>query len=407
MLFSSAGCGRSNRRAESEALAAWREVYAALEADGESSKPAAKSDGIVECRVEGMAAGDFVRWLSGKTGLAITIALDLAEKPVTFDASDLPENVLHLFARHLDVGVSRIGRSYYVGVPTEQDRGLMVRRMGRLKAEEIRELMTTVGSGQGKVQVFADGLFVMVDHLLALRRIDEACDAVEAATVPTWIVQYYLVRDQDNEDWTFNVGADFDASLRLARVAATAGGDNTNEVSDAMRSLNKLGYDFNAWLTARGASGKGAVRQSPLMIVVDGEAASIHVGKTVPVPKKAISNEGTATTTEYVQYRDGLQLECTIRESRGGGGVLDVKMSLSNITGYVGDAPIMTEDTLKTRAGIQSGGVYLLGALTGSSRTEEKTGFLSWGRSKRDSTEKLEVWARVYRINGAANGGAS
>jgi len=343
----------------------------------------------IECRVFGQSAGDFVRWMSSRADVTVVLDQKYYDSPVYMDVRDTVDVIMQILGRQLGAGVARLGRSYYIGAMRDEDMGLLVRKMRRLGKEEIKDFIVASGSTGGRVTVFDDGLLVMVDHLVVLRRVSDAIDAVEAVTVSTWLVQVYFLRVSDRRESELSAGLELEAAYRFA---GASGAGAKGEVQQA----------FGAWLRARGQSTSGAVRQAPLLVVTDGGEATLHSGRTIPVAKKAILDSGAVATTDFKEYRDGLQMKVGIRGEGYNAGMLSLDLSNSSITGYVEAAPIIAEDTLSMRAVVSSGGAYLVGSLRVKSDSSDTSGWLSVGRSRRVEDETLEVWVRAYRIAGSA-----
>lgn len=332
-----------------------------------------------------------IRWLAEKTEQTIILNPALADKTVSMHLrGETAETLIHLLSRQLGAEVARIGNAFVIGALRPEDMGILVRRCGRLTPSELEKMVAVAGSGQGRVLALSDGLLVAADKVVALSRLTDALDRVDASTAATWVCQLYLVRSSATDERGMTLGAELDASYQFGRASAD------QKASGAVTGA------FTAWLEARGSNGAVDVAQTPLLLVHDGATARLHSGRNIPVPKRTVSDQGTVTTAEFVNYRDGLDLTVAIREIGAGVGMLAVSLTLAQVDGYNADAPITVESTVNTSAQVASGGVYLLGSLASRTASRDRKGYLSLGNIRKDETGTMEVWARVYRIAGAA-----
>ena len=131
-------------------------------------------------------------------------------------------------------------------------------------------------------------------------------------------------------------------------------------------------------------------------------SSMIADGETLRTPQRTVSSQGTVTVTGFEQVQTGLESVGGVRDLGHGRATLDVELSISEVTGFVGNLPQVNTQAFTTKAAIESGGVYLLGSLNRGSTLNGRSGaFLSVARDEAEQ-RVVYVWARTYRI-GARN----
>lgn len=73
---------------------------------------------------------------------------------------------------------------------------------------------------------------------------------------------------------------------------------------------------------------------------------------------------------------------------------------MSDVVGYIQEAPITSQRSFKTVATLKSGGVYLLCSLHRKEQSKGLSGILQSSFKNVDSFSSVQVWARIYRISG-------
>jgi len=406
-LLSFCGCEAAGigYREKAERPLPWNEIYDRLESSL-GAMPEAEAAQRFDISLEQTTADIAARSLAETIGQTIILDPDIAAKTINLKVrQETAETLLQLFARQLAADVSRIGNAYIIGNLRPQDMGVLITRCGRLTREEAANLVAVAGSGEGRVLNLQDGLLIAADRTVAITRITDALDRVNANPASTWVCQVYLINQSDALDRNLAIGAELDASFLFRRASASAkaweSGRRRNTASGTAQ-LGLLSGTFSSWLAARSASGNINLVQSPLVLLNDGVTSTMHSGRNIPVPKRAISDQGTATITDYINYRDGLQMSLTVRDIGGEVGMLTIDLALSQVEGFNAAAPVTLENSLATTTQVQNGGVYLLGSLETQSKSQTRKGIVSVGSATKKDKGTLEVWARVYRISGSA-----
>lgn len=113
--------------------------------------------------------------------------------------------------------------------------------------------------------------------------------------------------------------------------------------------------------------------RSGRVFVVEGQEGRLQQGDVVPVPRRTVSDQGTVTVTGYERVDTGFQLVVT-PERVPGGVRLDVEARLSAVSGFVGEAPITSESSVRSTVLARNGDWVLLSGLVGGERERRSNG---------------------------------
>ncbi|MCE9545269.1 MAG: type II and III secretion system protein [Planctomycetia bacterium] len=347
-------------------------------------------------------------WLNDPVPVVLHILAEMADVSIVADASldsqmvsmdvvDMPlPDVLAVMARRLGVDVSHQGRLFYMGRLRPQDRGFLVRRVRALTLEELNNAVGTVKSQDGQAHVMGNGVVVVSDRVEVLQQVSAMLDAAEAATAEAaeWCVQLYLVSTSDT--FLSDLGIDATPAIDLAATYAWASGGAAQNQSILTGGLTAL---LHASRTSAGAS----IVAQPLLLLRDGTTASFNRGQRVPLAKRAVSDQGTVTTTGFDFLQTGLVITAAVREVTQDRCSLKVAVSLSTVDSFDADgAPLTTQSAIEGVAEVHSGGVYLLGSLDLADKAESRSGWLRWGSTQTDNHHQFQLWCRVVRVGGSA-----
>jgi hypothetical protein len=145
------------------------------------------------------------------------------------------------------------------------------------------------------------------------------------------------------------------------------------------------------------------VLAEPLFLLLDGGQADFKRGQRYPVALKQVAGQtGAVTTTGYQYLQTGIDCKLGIREVSSVAAKLDLDLTLSSFEGYNDGAPILQTEEVKGSAYIESGGVYLVGALRRLDVEHIQSTWLNWGDNYSSQDQELQVWLRAYRIDGQA-----
>lgn len=97
-----------------------------------------------------------------------------------------------------------------------------------------------------------------------------------------------------------------------------------------------------------------SLEQTASLYCLEGQPASIEQGQRVPIPRFSTSPEGTTTTTGYDYITAGFTLTATARRVPGGA-LLQLEPSISSVAGFVQEAPITNESTVRVNTVVEDG----------------------------------------------------
>lgn len=339
-----------------------------------------------------------------KGNCSVVVAESIEDKPVTLEVkNERIESVLDALARRAGVQVNRTGNLYYIGQLRPEDKAFLVRRVRRLPPDEVRAAISVFissGGGQsaiGGVQVYPGGLVVVGDRVEVLRRVDSMLDEIEAVPGVAWVCQLHLV--DLSRRMAKDLGADVTpaAEIALAYAQGSAAG--------AAASAWNLTASLDAVLRAAASDGGASIVAEPSLLLLDGQPGTWERGDRIPVPRARRTDNagGTETVVDYDYVSAGLLVRATLRESAADVAILDVAVERSQLTGFRGDAPATATDRFQSQCQVESGGVYLLGALTAQERRRNTEGpGLRVGHSAESEDRVIQVWARVHRVGPSA-----
>lgn len=358
---------------------------------------------MVEISAKEMPVSDFLRLLSAKYSIALMWSEGMDKRLVSIEAAGVPlDEVLTGMARRFAVSLERVGRSWYVGEFRNEDRAYLVRKTSRLSKEALLAAVQVVLTDAGRAQVFEDGLLVCSDRSENLRRVVAVLEDVEAARSDAWVIQLFLL--STTKSATRELGVDTQALVDLSYTFAK---DSIASVVSPVSIPNgvHLASKFDAVLRASASRDDVKLLGKPLFLVSDGQTSKLTSGLKVPIARKTVSDQGTVETAGYDYIQSGFESEVKIREGGNGTVFLSLNLSMGQITGYVESAPIQSQDQFNTVVCLASSGVYLLGALDRDEYRSGASGIMEPLLLKRQTEKRasqLQIWARLYRVEGPA-----
>ncbi len=351
--------------------------------------------------VQAMPLGTFLRYLSDKTGVSVVCQADLDAQAVTLDVVDTPvTQVVGVIARRLGVSASRTGNVYFLGVSRPEDRGVLVRKVHRLSKTDLAAALLTLQSQNGRSATFDDGLVVVGDTVEVLQRVNELLDGIDNAPSSSWVIQLEILSFDVSK--TRDLGLDItpaaDLTLKLAQVAAQPA-SAVATVTNGVHGGEALNLSINAVFQAARENRDVRMEAEPLLLVVDGETATISKGVQVPIVQNAVSPYGT-TTVQSVTYKPtGLQASVTMRDLGSSQGLLKLHFELDDVVGTaIQGYPNLANQSLDTLTALRSGGLYLVGSLNRRDNNHDVVGGLASHATDSSEGQVLQVWVRAYQI---------
>jgi hypothetical protein len=337
-----------------------------------------------------MPLAEFLRMIARESGVSVVAEENLDGRSVTveFDAATVSQ-ILGVVGRRLGVQVTRSGGVYYMGQLRPEDRGVLVRHVSRLTPEQASSLVGVLLSEHGRSVSLEGGVVAVADRVEVLTRVSELLELVSSAPADAWILQAYVVTISDRKENA--LGVDTSATGEIALSFATAG------ASDALVSGG-----LKAVLDARWNDESVKLEACPMVLVADGALGVVKNVREVPVPQRTVSSEGTVSINGYSTISAGLTMTVTVRESGSTSGLVDFALDMSEIVGYVEEAPIVQRDGVTLRTFVDAGGVYLVGQMSRSRESDKVEGVGRLGVESSAANEKTWVWLRAYKVGGPA-----
>lgn len=123
--------------------------------------------------------------------------------------------------------------------------------------------------------------------------------------------------------------------------------------------------------------------------LLEGTPVRFSSGEVTPVPQRTVSDQGTVTTTGFRDVETGFIIDASGRRVPGGLH-LDIRPTLSSVTGFVDGAPIIARRALTTSVIVASGEWVIL---TGFDdwRSDRTSDLLPLGRRRSDDSDSRFV----------------
>lgn len=155
-----------------------------------------------------------------------------------------------------------------------------------------------------------------------------------------WLLDIQVIRLSDS----FRTELGIDWNLRGELVLNTAQPGNAIR-ADALVSLIAQAVETGTHAT---------LEQTASLYCLEGKEATIEQGQRVPIPRFSTSPEGTTTTTGFDYITAGFTLTATARRVPGGA-ALELEPTISSVAGFVQQAPITNESTVRVNTIVQDG----------------------------------------------------
>lgn len=310
---------------------------------------------------------------------------------MTVNVTDQPlGHVVNLVARRLGADVKRQGDLFYVGTFKPQDRAILVRRSPRLTVSELNQAIGSMASQGGQSVVTADGLVIVSDRIDVLDQVHTLIDELDRAEVTAWVVQLYLitVTDEQLSELGLDLTPKVDLAAAFTATSFAAGGPSM-----------QLNAEFESLLQAARVNATGSLVADPLLYCLDGQRATYRKGLVLSYEQKAVSDQGTVTTTGFQNIEVGLNVTAQVRELGQGMGLLTVDLTSSELTEDGRPIPTRKEERYSSAAPVNAGGCYLLGHVRRDTMTDEGSTWLQPGFRQGTRCETLMIWARVERVS--------
>jgi hypothetical protein len=342
-----------------------------------------ESEKTLSLAVVDMPVNELVQMLAREgTSLVVEEALD--SRLVTLEVhNEKLSTIVGLVSRRIGAEVSRIGGVYYVGQLRAEDRGILVRHVGRLSAVQLKAAVEVLLSERGKVESMPDGVVVVGDRVEVLERVRTLLDELDRCRSGVWVVQLHIA--SVSREGLQELGLDVAPAADFA-VALGSAGNKTDY---------RLGLDLG--LRALRDERGGHMVGEPMFLLADGEQGRLHKGSQTPVPHRAVSPEGTVTTTDYQMVETGVTVEVGLREVDRESVRLTVHMELTEVSAMLDGAPVVAGQRFEA-VSVVGAGVYLIGSMELQEVARSVGGVLQLSQRVQSQQGWLYLWAQVVPI---------
>ncbi|MFG0249795.1 MAG: type II secretion system protein GspD [Phycisphaeraceae bacterium JB051] len=322
-------------------------------------------------------------------GVLVSFPADMLEEPVRVAANNIaPTVVLQTVLSQFENDYMVIRRSpdtYLVGKPESAD--LVVRVFTLPDADLVNDAKTaiaTIGSEAVEVSIVGDRA-VVKDTVDGMRRIELMFNALLAAE-GQYIVEVQFI--ELSRSLTRKLGIDWNLSGVMQFDAGV-----TNKTLDTNATLSTV---LQATIEADENQRYARLLTSATLSCIEGKDAQLQTGQTIPVPQRTVTDQGTVTTTGYQDIDTGLLLTVGVTREPDGLLRVSVEPELSQVSGYIDEAPIRTRRVLRTAAVIAPGGVIIVGGSVVQNHTQSKDGLPYLSQVGMDNLAKEDT--RIYVV---------
>lgn len=249
----------------------------------------------------------------------------------------------------------------------------VVVRPGAERKQAALEGLKAVVSQRASVAVVGERLVVTGDAQ-AVARASEFAAQLESGS-DGWVVEVRVF--SVSRSWKSESGVDWRVAAALGVGVDAAAGNRAAVVFPVFGA--RAAATVEALLSASEEGREVQLTRSGRVFVVEGQAGRLQQGDVVPVPRRTVSDQGTVTVTGYERVDTGFQLQ-VLPERVPGGVRLDVEARLSAVAGFVGEAPVTSESSVRSTVLCRSGDWVLLSGLSAGERERRGKGLPGWGR---------------------------
>lgn len=348
-----------------------------------------------EVVINGSFEGTVVEWLVFMRSFGVTVSVpgDEFERIVMGDWLGVPSGlVVESVAFQLGDGLhtDRVGeRVYVVGDVKNALRVARVFPVSGIDGSAFIEAVRALSSDQAQISSVGD-IVVVRDTPRSIRSVDVLFNALMAAR-GQYLVEIRMV--EISERWAQNVGVDWSTVGEVnLDVLINGGGLVSSGLAAgqvvAMLDAVETGEDIRLVSLVR-------------LHCVEGADAVIQVGETTPIPRRAVSDAGTVSTTDFDYVDTGILASVSVRTEPNGLLRVIVVPEMSEVVGYVEGAPIRSRRRLETQAVVEPGGVVVLGGFSSEEDFRASSGLPFLPSSLfgfRRSSTRLFIVLRVFPV---------
>ncbi len=312
----------------------------------------------ISLTVQDMPIDQLLSTVAFEAGASITIPPGIdSTQLVTADYQDQPaQRIVEELAQRFE-HVAEYQDGLISFLPRDKaHRDFMFIRSGHGDPQVVQRSLQSMLGGETTVEILDDRILVSGDRR-ALEQASKYAKHLERGA-DAWLLDVHVVRI--TETLRTDLGIDWNVRGELALNTARPGSIVN---ADAFVSLIAEAVQIGTHAT---------LEQTASLYCLEGKPSSIEQGQRVPIPRYSTSPEGTTTLVGYDYITAGFTLNATARRVPGGA-LLDLEPSISNVTGFVQDAPITNESTVRVTTIVNDGQwVIITGLQEHSNSTDQK-----------------------------------
>ena len=377
-------CQSVNKSVKSKVSLDFTDYYNMLETIKRQSSKGVSEEKYTFSATE-MKFREFAFWFVRKTSKGFVYSRELDDKTISVEFFNATcEEIINAVSQRFDVKYELNGNTYFIGNLKDEETSYMVRNIKGIKYEDMKTGLEMMKTTKSKVHVTQQGILFYSDRASNIKKIENILTDLENIQINTWVVQFFIIQFVD--DSSFNFGMENATSGDISLLLKNFIKPDLN--------MGDLAFRLSAVLSGKDTGSK--VISSPMILATQGTKAIWNDGSEIPVPNKTVSDSGTVTTSGYTRLQTGLQIECTLYETKTGA-LMDLTIEDSSILNYIEYSPVLNKIKLQSQFQLNENSVYLIGELRRKKNSDGLQSLFSWEKSKSDS--RVCVYTRIYRIS--------
>jgi len=341
----------------------------------------------VTYNARGIRLDDLARYLALQSGTSVVVDQASANTELTVVLDDVPwDQAMRVVARLAGVEVHRLGDVWLLGARRNEDNSAKIVQLRSASAEAA---IDAISKGTNAVAIpVGPQRVVLSGSSSEISKAEALAEELNGAPNRQWAVQLNLISfsKRDLRELGLDVRPAFGANGGL-RLPGGFDGSAQAQLSVALKAARERS--------------SVRVEGQPFFLMLDGASSKFVRGGRVPIPKTAVSNQGTVTVTGFEYVQTGTTVSVGLREVGEDECQLNLQISLSELQEVTSSgAPVTSERNLSSMVICRHQGTYLVGSFDLQSERASGGTWSNWGGAKDKSVEVLQVWARVASTDG-------
>lgn len=159
-------------------------------------------------------------------------------------------------------------------------------------------------------------------------------------------------------------------SNSIATIADSAGSNISSSLSGiqgisvGLGRITNKGFSFASLINAFAEDTDSNILSTPVLMTMDNEEASIHVGQEVPILTGSTASDDNSNPFQTIERKDiGVKLTVVPQINEGNSVQLDIEQEVSSLTGLTASDIITNKRIIDTSVMIEDGATIVLGGL--------------------------------------------